>query len=172
MTTTTQPSPTLPRNDHTGLSDSTHSSTTTSSAERYRLDDTDSRPVLLYRYRGKLTTSSQREICAELDKDTLPPLRCTSIPIPRGTSYLEIKRHDLYLPEEKDDFAQYPNFDASLAAVKVPLLPYLSRLLLGSYDELYIVSPETTPSGSLAGSQEGSRRLSPTASWEGEGQES
>lgn len=57
---------TLERNQQTGLSDSTHSSS--SSAERYRLDELDSRPILCYRYRGKLETSSQKELCSWLDK--------------------------------------------------------------------------------------------------------
>ena len=52
----------------TGLTDSTHSSSASSASERYRLDDRDTRPVLLYKYRGALKTTTQKEICAELDK--------------------------------------------------------------------------------------------------------
>ncbi|KAK3674522.1 hypothetical protein LTR78_005608 [Recurvomyces mirabilis] len=153
----TQP---LSHTPHTGLTDSTHNSTSTSSsAERYRLDDADTRPVLVYRYRGALKTSTQKEICAELDKDD--SLRCTHKPIPRGTSYLDVRRHDLYLPSEREEYAQFPNFDSSLASIKVPLMAYVSRMVLGTYDALYIVSPETTPNASL----EGSRRVSPSSSW-------
>lgn len=56
---------TLERNHQTGLSDST---TTSSSAEKYRLDEFDDRPILLYKYRGGLQTSSQKDICSWLDK--------------------------------------------------------------------------------------------------------
>lgn len=52
----------------TGLTDSTHSSTSSASGERYRLDHEDTSPILLYTYRGKLETSSQKDLCAMLDK--------------------------------------------------------------------------------------------------------
>jgi len=52
----------------TGLTDSTHSSTSSASGERYRLDHEDTSPILLYTYRGKLETSSQKDLCALLDK--------------------------------------------------------------------------------------------------------
>ncbi|TKA67378.1 hypothetical protein B0A55_08750 [Friedmanniomyces simplex] len=157
---------TLERSNETGLTDSTHSSS--SSAERYRLDEFDSRPVLCYKYRGKLETSSQRDLCARLDKDD--NLRCTRKLIPRGTSFIDVKRHDLYLPEEKQQYGDFPNYDSSLASIKVPLLAYLSRMVFGNYDELYIVSPETSPSSSVA--DEESRRVSPTSTWGVDSQES
>jgi len=176
--------PPLEHND-TGLTDSTHSSS--SSAERYRLDAFDSRPVLCYRYRGKLQTTSPKEICEILDKGKLVDyshvirtpaniavstdenLRCTKKQIPRGTSYIEVKRHDLYLAEEKEQYETFPNYNSSLASIKVPLLAYLSRMLFGSYDELYIVSPETSPSSSIAGDD--SRRVSPSSTWSTSSQE-
>ncbi|KAI7542733.1 hypothetical protein KC317_g16501, partial [Hortaea werneckii] len=142
---------TLERNNETGLSNSTVSSSTSSSAERYRLDEFDTKPILLYKYRGQLQTSSQKDLCAWLDKDE--KLRCTKKPLPRGTSYLDIKRHDLYLPDEKEIYSHYPNYDSSLAAIKVPSLPYWSRIFLGNYAELYIVSPESSPASSVADSE-------------------
>jgi len=62
---------TLERSNQTGLSDSTHSST--SSAEKYRLDECDARPILLYKYRGRLQVSSQKDLCAWLDKGKSTP---------------------------------------------------------------------------------------------------
>ncbi|KAK4548797.1 hypothetical protein LTR36_008570 [Oleoguttula mirabilis] len=150
---------TLERNNQTGLSDSTHSSA--SSAERYRLDEFDTRPILLYKYRGGLQTSSQKDLTAWLNKDE--KLRCTRKIIPRGTSYVDIKRHDLYLPDEKELYSEFPNYDSSLASIKVPTLVYWSRLFLGNYDELYIVSPESSPNSSVVGEE--SRRPSPTSTW-------
>ncbi|KAI6896436.1 hypothetical protein KC318_g10944 [Hortaea werneckii] len=152
---------TLERNNETGLSNSTVSSS--SSAERYRLDEFDSKPILLYKYRGKLQTSSQKDLCAWLDKDE--KLRCTKKPLPRGTSYIDIKRHDLYLPSEKDIYSGYPNYDSSLAAIKVPSLPYWSRIFWGNYDELYIVSPESSPAGSVADSESRKTGLSPESTF-------
>jgi hypothetical protein len=156
----------------TGLTDSTHSSSngsasTSSSAERYRLDEFDTSPILLYKYRGGLSTSSQKDLCAWLDKgeqlhDSTDPVTCaanskanvpatdpshrvTRKPLPRYTSFLDIKRHDLYLPSERTAYADLPNYDSSLASVKVPMGAYLSRILgRGSYEDLFIVSPESS----------------------------
>lgn len=65
------------------------------------------------------------------------------------TSHLNIKRHDLFLPEEKEAYNTFPNYDSNLAAVKIPFSAYLGRMIFGNYDQLYIVSPETTPTGSV-----------------------
>ncbi|KAF2769521.1 hypothetical protein EJ03DRAFT_327368 [Teratosphaeria nubilosa] len=159
-TTTTVTTPTL-RHDRTGLTDSTTTSTTSSSADKYQLDEFDNRPILLYKYRGQLRTSSQKDLCAWLDKDER--LRCTRKRIPRGTSYVDVRRHDLYLPDEKDTYSHLPNYESSLASIKVPFLAYLSNLIFGSYEELYIVSPESSPASSLADVE--SRRSSPTSTW-------
>jgi len=158
-TTTTQ---TEPGNSKipTGLTDSTHSSAS-SSAERYRLDEFDSKPILLYKYRGGLDTSSQKDLCALLDKEER--LRVTKKQIPRMSSYVDVKRHDLFLPEEADLYRDLPNFDSSLASIKIPSQAYWSRLFLGNYDNLYIVSPESSPISSVA--DQDSRRLSPTSTW-------
>jgi hypothetical protein len=176
---------TLERNNQTGLSDSTSSS---SSAEKYRLDEFDDSPILLYKYRGGLQTSSQKDLCAWLDKGqsfrdmmsaypclhhsdnhTDERLRVTKKPIPRYTSYVDVKRHDLYLPDEKERFADFPNFDSNLASIKVPSSAYWSRLILGNYQDLYIVSPESSPTSSQA--DEDSRRTSPTNTWGQDSQE-
>lgn len=65
MATAPQIDTTATRNT-TGLTDSTHSSTS-SSASRYALDEEDTKPILLYKYRGGLQTSSQKDLCAWLD---------------------------------------------------------------------------------------------------------
>ena len=62
----------LERNNGTGLTESTHSSSSSGSAEKYALDESDERPILLYKYRGGLQTSSQRDLCAWLDKGESP----------------------------------------------------------------------------------------------------
>lgn len=78
---------------------------------------------------------------------TDPTHRVTRKPLPRYASYLDIKRHDLFLPSERTAYADLPNYDASLASVKVPMGAYLSRILgRGSYEDLFIVSPENSDS--------------------------
>lgn len=81
-----------------------------------------------------------------------------------------MKRHDLYLDEEKEAYAEYPNYDSSLASIKVPSTAYWNRLFFGGYDALYIVSPESSPSSSVA--DEDSRRTSPTGTWGQDSEES
>lgn len=66
-------------------------------------------------------------------------------------------------------YSELPNYESSLASVKVPSLAYWSRLLLGNYQDLFIVSPETTPTSSIDGD---SRRASPTSTWGHDSQES
>jgi len=173
----------LDRSDKTGLSDSTHTSTS-SASEKYRLDELDESPILLYKYRGGLQTSSQKDLCAWLDKGMLnsraslyhlyttnhPPPdenfekhRVTRKPIPRYTSYVDVKRHDLYMPEEKAIYEKFPNYDSSLASVKIPAIPYWSRMFLGRYPDLYIVSTESSPSSSVASGS--TRNVSPTTTF-------
>ncbi|KAL9531153.1 hypothetical protein SMMN14_05296 [Sphaerulina musiva] len=142
------------------LTDSTHSSAS-SSASRYALDEGDTSPILLYKYRGGLQTSSQKDLCAWLDKDE--NFRVTKKEIPRLSSYIEVKRHDLFLPNEQREFRNTPNYDSSLASVKLPTSVYWSRLILGGYENLYIVSPEGSPASSVADDE--SRRTSPTTTW-------
>jgi hypothetical protein len=60
-------------------------------------------------------------------------------------------------------YSDLPNYDSSLASVKIPSLAYWSRMILGNYQDLFIVSPETTPTSSVA--DDGSRRTSPTSTW-------
>ncbi|KXT18385.1 hypothetical protein AC579_8188 [Pseudocercospora musae] len=182
MVTHTEPGASRSRNA-TGLTDSTHSSSP-SSAGRYQLDEFDEGPILLYKYRGGLQTSSQKDLCQWLDKASTPSrqklrllyadilmctilqdekLRVTKKQIPRLQSFVDVKRHDLYLPEEKEMYSDLPNFDSSLASIKIPSTAYWSRLFFGNYDHLYIVSPESTPTSSVADSE--SRRTSPTSTW-------
>ncbi|KAM0714259.1 hypothetical protein Q7P37_010046 [Cladosporium fusiforme] len=177
----------LERSDKTGLTDSTHTSSS-SASEKYSLDELDDTPILLYKYRGGLQTSSQKDLCAWLDKgkpcfiiiilapppqaQTTNPTspdenfekhRVTRKPIPRYTSYVDVKRHDLYMPQEKVSYEKFPNYDSSLASIKIPSIPYWSRMFLGRYPELYIVSPESSPSPSMTSGS--TRNVSPTSTF-------
>ncbi|KAL1311551.1 hypothetical protein AAFC00_001670 [Neodothiora populina] len=146
-------------------------STTSSTAMRYDLDEEDTTPILKYTYGGDISTTSQKDLCQELDNDTTHAQhsRVTKKQIPRFASSLEVKRHDLYLPSERLEYSKYPNYDSSLAEIRLPSSVYWNRLLFGRYDSLYIVSPETSPENSEAGSSFGSasavlREDSPVAS--------
>lgn len=67
------------------------------------------------------------------------------------------------MPDEKASYEKFPNYDSSLASVKIPSIPYWSRMFLGRYPELYIVSPESSPSSSIASGS--TRDISPTSTF-------
>lgn len=175
--------PTYQRNNTTGLSDSQHSSSSCASL-KYQLAEDDTTPILLYQYRGKgaLQTSSQKDLCAWLNKGASwswsyglmkdntdimtrsdESLRVTKKLIPRGASYIDIKRHDLYLEGEKQMYKHFPNYDSSLASIKIPSGAYWSRLIFGNYYELYIVSPESSANSSIVGDD--SRNITPSSTF-------
>lgn len=130
-------------------------STTSSTASRYNLDEEDTSPILTYVYGGDISTTSQKDLCDLLDHDMNHRQRVTKKEIPRFATNLEVKRHDLWLGTEQDEYRNLPNYDSSLASIRLPSNVYWGRLLFGQYDNLYIVSPETTPDNSEAGSVRG-----------------
>ncbi|KAF2147200.1 uncharacterized protein K452DRAFT_282179 [Aplosporella prunicola CBS 121167] len=134
-------------------------STLTRNSEKYGLDDKDTSSILVYKYRGSLGVSSKEELAKSLDKD--PNLRLTRKRIPRGDSRVEVKREDLYNAAEKSEYAEYPNSKSGIASVCLPRIVWFKRLLFNQYEDLYIVSPETTPANSLNGSPESSQHCSP-----------
>jgi len=159
---------------------SSHSST--SSASRYNLDDEDGKSILVYRRSGDVCTSSQKDLCWQLDHGACPntaptsnseltlvdmqftKLRVTKKTIPRFAATVEVKQHDLYMPDEQEQFRAYPTYDSSLAEIILPSKVYWSRMLLGSYDQLYILSEERNPAYSSEGSLE-SRKISPSSTF-------
>lgn len=158
----------------------TDSTSSTRSAEKFGLDDKDSSSILVYKYRKGLDVSSQEDLCKALDKGTParsprvrsrsslatldPSLRVTRKKIPRGDSRVEVKREDLWNDDEKSEFSEYPNSKSGLASVCLPRSVWFKRMLFGQFEDLYIVSPETSPSNSLNGSPESSQ-CSPSATW-------
>lgn len=149
------------------------SSSESSSASRYALDAEDEAPILVFSLQygvAGIEKTSQKALCSKLDNgpstpqadhlcasvtsglrsltsstEIRRPLRVTKKDIPRGTSYIDVRRHDLYMPYEKEQFSEYPNYDSWLAEIKVPSSVWWNRYLLGGYDKLYIVSPELSP---------------------------
>lgn len=167
----------------------TNSTTSTRSSEKFGLDEKDSNSILVYKYRSGLDVSSQEDLCKALDKGTPlsptrksphrththmltartqhadPTLRVTRKKIPRGDSRVEVKREDLWNDVEKSEYCeQYPNSKSGLASVCLPRSVWFKRMLFNQFQDLYIVSPETTPSGSLNGSPESSQ-CSPSSTW-------
>ncbi|KAF2227953.1 hypothetical protein BDZ85DRAFT_255163 [Elsinoe ampelina] len=134
------------------------SNTSTSSAIRYALDSEDPSPILVYRWNDGMSVekTTQQALCEALDRNR--SLRVTKMSIPKRTTYIEVKRHDLFMPYEHEKYREFPNYNSSLASIRLPSNVYWSRNLFGTYDKLYIVSPETSPvsspSGSFATSEE------------------
>ncbi|KAF2084112.1 hypothetical protein K490DRAFT_16993, partial [Saccharata proteae CBS 121410] len=140
------------------------STTSSRSSEKYGLDEKDTSSILVYRYRGGLDVSSQEELSKTVDKD--PRLRVSRKRIPRGDSRVEVKTEDLYNEPERSEYQKYPNFRNSLANIGLPSSVYWKRLLFNQFQDLYIVSPESSPASSLNNSMESSQRLSPSSTFE------
>ncbi|PNS20663.1 hypothetical protein CAC42_2908 [Sphaceloma murrayae] len=128
------------------------SKSSTSSATRYALDAEDHSPILVYRWNDSsaIEKSTQSELVQDLERNRA--LRVTKMAIPKRTSYVEIKRHDLFMEHEREKYRHFPNYDSSLASIRLPSNVYWSRNLLNAYDKLYIVSPEMSPSSSPSSS--------------------
>lgn len=153
-----------------------------SASSRYSLSKDDERPILSYDWRGETSLTTQKDLVQRLGCDgelllcfdtiqvglmqSDTPLRVTKKPISRGQSVVEIKRHDLYLDEERTAYKGFPNYDSSLAAISLPTSVVMRRALSprSTYDQLYIISPETSPDASMANSAEGSGQKNSRAS--------
>ncbi|GAM85322.1 hypothetical protein ANO11243_033270 [Dothideomycetidae sp. 11243] len=131
----------------------TTSGSSSTSASRYGLDVDDPASILVFDWDGSIEKTSQRRLCAELDRDG--SRRVTKKEIPKGCAYVEVRRHDLYLPYERELYKRLPNYNSSLASIRLPSSVYWSRYFFGSYDKLYIVSPEMSPANSPTESFDG-----------------
>jgi hypothetical protein len=100
----------------------------------------------------------------------LPFIRVTRKPIPRGNSRLEILSEDLLSPSERKQYADKPTLKASVANVGLPTLAKWKHMILGSYDNLYIVWRSHTPSpeASKNNSPESSQHVSPSTTFPNE----
>jgi hypothetical protein len=93
-------------------------------------------------------------------------LRCSKLDIPWGNSSVEVQHGDLFPEPLRSRLAHLPNMKLSLSAITLPRSVYWKRIL-GQYKELYIVSPESSPSTSPENSQFADSRH-PTFRSEGE----
>ncbi|KAF2834838.1 hypothetical protein M501DRAFT_999862 [Patellaria atrata CBS 101060] len=143
-------------------STSTDGTTSSKSSEKYNLDETDKRDILVYKYRGGLDNMSQEKLCKKLDKDPKwAGMRVSRKKIPRGNSRIEVKTEDLYNEPEKSAYQKFPNAKNSLASIGLPSVVYWKRLLLNEYQDLYIISPESSPSTT----PESSQHVSPSSTF-------
>ncbi|KAF1983567.1 hypothetical protein K402DRAFT_448145 [Aulographum hederae CBS 113979] len=158
-TSPTEPTINMPGTEYSQTSNAS------SASSKYDLDDNDERTVLVYKYRGGLKIQSQSDLRKSLEKDLR--LRCSRKPIPRGNSRIEVKQEDLYNEPERSIYNQqgYPNMKNSLASIGLPSPVYWKRLLFNQFQDLYIVSPESSPNSS----PESSQHVSPSNTFPREG---
>lgn len=173
-------------------STSTSGTASSKASSLFDLDEHGNRSILVYRYRSGakgLEVKTEADLCAELDKGqylynmsisallitmstdpSLPFMRVTRKPIPRGNSRLDILGEDLLMPEEREKYASKPTLKASVANVGLPKLAKWKHMLLGSFDDLYIVSRSNTPSpeSSKNNSPESSQHVSPSSTFPSE----
>jgi hypothetical protein len=94
-------------------------------------------------------------------------MRVTRKAIPRGYSRLDILGEDLMMPEEREKYADKPTLKVSVANVGLPRLVKWKHMILGNYEDLYIVSksPAQTPESSKNSSPESSQHVSPATTF-------
>jgi hypothetical protein len=108
----------------------------------------------------------------------LPFMRVTKKPIPRGASRMDIHQEDLYMPEEFSMYADKISPKTSVANVGLPTMAKLKHMIMGSYDDLYIVfqahtpspgsSKNSSPESSPENSPENSQHVSPASTFPSE----
>ncbi|KAF2135023.1 hypothetical protein P153DRAFT_380823 [Dothidotthia symphoricarpi CBS 119687] len=137
----------------------------------FDLNEHGDKSILVYKYRSGakgLDVTTERDLCAELDNNSeLPFIRVTRKPIPRGASRLDISNEDLLLPEERDKFAEKLAPKISVANVGLPTAAKWRRMILGSFEDLYIVhrGHSLTPESSKNNSPESSQQVSPASTF-------
>jgi hypothetical protein len=169
-------------------STSTSGTASSKASSLFDLDVHSSKPILVYKYRSGakgLEMRTEHDLCAELDSGNtsvylfpnhltlstpdpnLPFMRVTRKSIPRGNSRLDILGEDLMLPEEREKYAAMPTLKGSVANVGLPTLAKWKHMILGSYEDLYIVSrsPTQTPESSKNNSPESSQHVSPATTF-------
>lgn len=71
-----------------------------------------------------------------LDSD----LQASTKTIPRGAMAVNIHQRDLLTPSQASAADNYPNADAIVAGVKLPLSVALGSIFAGSYSEMVVLS--------------------------------
>ncbi|KAF3045012.1 hypothetical protein E8E12_003489 [Didymella heteroderae] len=155
-------------------STSTSGTTSSKASSLFDLDENSNKAILVYRYRSGasgLDTTTEAALCAELDQHpNLPFMRVTKKPIPRGASRMDIHQEDLYMPEERAMWSDKISPKSSVANVGLPTMAKWKHMVMGSYDDLYIVFQTHTPSpgSSKNSSPENSQHVSPASTFPSE----
>jgi len=156
------------------------SASSVSSASMYNLDEHDTTPIVVFRNgEPNLRITNQHDLCQLLNpgKCTQPfphictggtdqtsehgyrRYRLTRKPIPRFAPSMEVKRHDCWFSDEKEEFKDEWIYDKSIATIRFPSNIWFGRML-GSFQELYILSPALGRPGSDTSSANSSSQIS------------
>ncbi|KAI7544100.1 Peptidyl-prolyl cis-trans isomerase-like [Hortaea werneckii] len=107
---------------------------------------TSSDSVLVYHYRHNgapvvkdgLAVIKKQQLQDILEQH--PDLQSSIKSIPRGAVHVDIYQRDLYTPSQVETNEQYPNNEANIAHVKLPLEVTVRNGLTGAFSELVILS--------------------------------
>ncbi|KAI6802198.1 Peptidyl-prolyl cis-trans isomerase-like [Hortaea werneckii] len=107
---------------------------------------TSSDSVLVYHYRHNgapavkdgLAVIKKQELQDILEQH--PDLQPSTKSIPRGAVHVDIYQRDLYTPSQVEANEEYPNNEANVASVKLPLDVTVRNGLTGAFSELVILS--------------------------------
>ncbi|RMY20618.1 hypothetical protein D0867_03877 [Hortaea werneckii] len=114
--------------------------------DRQRGTMTSSDSVLVYHYRHNgvpvvkdgLAVIKKQQLQDILEQH--PDLQSSIKSIPRGAVHVDIYQRDLYTPSQVEANEQYPNNEANIAHVKLPLEVTVRNGLTGAFSELVILS--------------------------------
>lgn len=150
----------------------TSTNSSLSSSQRFGLDDRDTRKILVYNHPYGLSTSSEQDLCKQLDSGEFPALnicdwtltkspldqnlRVSKVRIPWGNSHVDIRQRDLIPADQLSEIDDKPTLNLSLASINLGRLRHLKRLI-GLQRDLYVVSPQSSPNSSPENSQQVSR---------------
>ncbi|KAI7646270.1 Peptidyl-prolyl cis-trans isomerase-like, partial [Hortaea werneckii] len=121
---------------------SNHKANNTASTKTMSSSDS----VLVYHYRHNgapvvkdgLAVIKKQQLQDILEQH--PDLQSSIKSIPRAAVHVDIYQRDLYTPSQVEANAQYPNNEANVASVKLPLEVTVLNGLMGAFSELVILS--------------------------------
>lgn len=153
------------------------SSSASLSSQRFDLDPSNSKPILVYKVREGCHICSQKELCDKLDQGTWfdgeqsasksnsksdpYAFKCSRVPIPKGASRVHVQTKDLWNSQERAKWSDLPNASSSVASVGLPRQVYWRRMMMGHFQTLYVVSPDHSPASSQNSTPENSQHVSP-----------
>ncbi|KAK5132170.1 hypothetical protein LTR08_000327 [Meristemomyces frigidus] len=104
--------------------------------------------VYHYRHNGQPAVKDGLAVITQKQLDDIlesnPDLQASTKAIPRGAMSVDIHQCDLLPIAQRASTTQYPNSEANVAGVRIPLGVWLGSTFAGEYSDLVILSKRTS----------------------------